>query len=339
MKTPIENIKDILSNKKRITLFLHLNPDGDSIGSSLALQAVLEKIGHQCTIISSDFINNSINWLPGVEKILIAKRCMRTVQKIIQETEVFFCADFNQLHRIGTLSQYVLKNPSPRILIDHHIHPNPDEFQMIISDTTASSTAELVFRFLNEMSWTEYMDNNIATCLYVGIITDTGSLSYSCSHCGIYQTIAKLMEYDVNIEKVRIRIFGSYGESHHRIYGYALQKMKILTELRAAYIILNKEELKRFNYHIGDTEGLANECISLRNIVFGCLISEREGGVRISFRSRGDFDVNVLARQEFEGGGHKNASGADSSKTPEETGIYLEEILQKYKDQLLAVEL
>lgn len=339
MKTQIENIKEILSNKKRITLFLHLNPDGDSVGSSLALKAVLEKNGHQCNIISSDFINSTIHWLPGVEKILLAKRCMRTVQKIIQETEVFFCSDFNQLSRIGTLDQYVLENPCPRILIDHHLNPNTEEFQTIISDTTVSSASELVFQFIKKMKWLDLMDQDIATNLYAGIITDTGGFSYSCSHAGVYQTMAQLMKYHVDIEKIRIRVYGSFNESHHRIYGYALQKMKILPELRSAYIVLNKSELKSLNYHIGDTEGLANECISLKNIVFGCLITEREGGVRLSFRSRGDFDVNVIANKEFNGGGHKNASGADSFRSPEETSLYLEEVLQKYKEQLLAVEL
>lgn len=277
--------------------------------------------------------------MPGVEDILIAKRSLRKIQKIIKETEVFFCADFNQLNRIGTLDQYVRENSCPRILIDHHIHPKSEEFQQIISDTTVSSTAELVFRFFTEMGWTEYIDQTIATYLYVGILTDTGSLSYSCSHSDVYQIIAHLMEYRINIEKVRTRLYGSFNESHHRIFGFGLQKMKILPELRSAYIVLNKEELKSLNYRIGDTEGLANECISLKNIVFGCLITEREGGVRLSFRSRGDFDVNIIANQDFNGGGHKNASGADSDKNPEETAIYLEEILQKYKEQLLAVEL
>lgn len=339
MEEQIKNIKQSLANKKRITLFLHLNPDGDSVGSSLALQAILEKMGHVCTIISPDFINATINWMPGVEKIVIAKKGMSKVRSIIKETELFFCADFNQIHRIGMLQPFVQENNADKILIDHHINPNTTEFNTIISNTEVSSTAELVFRFVQQMGWENLIDKEIATNLYTGILTDTGSFSYSCSHPEVYETVAQLMKHQIDIEKIRTRIFGSYGESHLRIFGLAFQKMKILPELRSAYIVLNKNELQSLNYRIGDTEGLANECLTLKNIVFGCLISEREGGVRLSFRSRGDFDVNIIANQHFNGGGHKNASGADGEKTPEETGIYLEEVLQQYKDQLLAVEL
>lgn len=339
MKKQLENIKLLLSNKKRITLFLHLNPDGDSVGSSLALQSILQKLGYECNVVSSDFINNTINWLPGVENILIAKRNLKKVIQVIEESELFFCVDFNQLNRIGTLDKYVLENTSPRILIDHHINPSKEDFNIIISDTKVSSTAELLFHFIKNMKWIDLMDQNIATNLYVGIITDTGALTYSCFHPNVYKTIAHLMEYNVDIEKVRTRVYGSFGESHHRILGLALQKMKIIPELRSAYIVLTKNELKELNYHIGDTEGLANLCISLKDIVFGCLITEREVGVRLSLRSRGDFDVNILANQYFKGGGHKNASGGDSEVSPDETGLILEDILQQYKKQLLAVEL
>lgn len=339
METQLEDIKNLFSNKKRITLFLHLNPDGDSVGSSLALQLILEKLGHECTVISSDFMNATINWMPNASKILISKCCLKKVQNIIKETELFVCADFNQLNRIGTLEKDVRKTSVPRLLIDHHINPSQEDFHHIVSNTEVSSTSELVFRFIQKMGWEHLIDQDIATNLYVGIITDTGSLSYNCSHPEVYRTIAHLMSYQINIEKIRTRIYGSFHESHLRILGYALQKMKIIPELRAAYIVLNKTELQSLNYRIGDTEGLANECLTLNNIVFGCLITEREGGVRMSLRSRGDFDVNVIARQHFNGGGHKNASGADSSKSPEETALFLEEILTLYKDQLLAVEL
>lgn len=339
MEEQIKIIKEYISNKKRITLFLHLNPDGDSIGSSLALQAILEKLGHECTIISPDFMNATINWMPGAEKIIVAKRCMNKTQRIIKDTELFFCADFNQLHRIGMLEKTVRETNSPRIMIDHHINPNQEDFDPIISNKEISSTSELVYRFICEMNLKHLIDKDIATNLYVGIITDTGSLSYSCSHPEVYETIAQLMKYQLDIDKIRTRIYGSYGESRLRILGYALQKMKILPDLRSAYIVLNKSELQNLNYRIGDTEGLANECLTLKDVVFGCLIAEREGGVRLSFRSRGDFDVNILANQYFNGGGHKNASGADSDNSPDDTAIYLENILQQFKNQLLTVEL
>lgn len=341
MKKAVAQIKEILSTPKKIVTIGHMNPDGDAVGSILALSVLWQKLGHECHVLLPDGLDYTLSWMSGADKITIYKKAPKKCEQLISEAEVVFCMDFNNLQRIGSMGTLVRDNTqAKKILIDHHLNPATEEFDIVISTPKVSSTAELTYNFIKDYGLTELIDAEIATALYVGIITDTGSLSYSVNSTDVYRIVADLIDTGVDTQYVRARLYNMYPESRLRLTGYALySKMKVLKNLRAAYIVITQEELRMFNYQKGDTEGLVNYCIAMNNIIFGCIIIEHLDRIQLSFRSRGDFDVSGLASEYFNGGGHKNASGGSSYTNIEETIERLETVLSKYKKELNAVKI
>lgn len=338
MKNAVEQIKQLLQDKKRIVAIGHMNPDGDAVGSCLALSALWEKMGHESRVLLPDPVDYTLSWMPGVENIVVHKKNPEQALSLIKEAEVIFCLDFNNLHRIGELEQAVRDNVSAkRILIDHHLNPATEEFDAVISTPEISSTAELTYDFIGAFGMAEAVDAEMATDLYVGIITDTGSLSYSTENTDVFRKVADLIDKGVDVPYVRGNLYNMFPESRLRLMGYALYaKMKILKPCHSAYIVLTQEELRRLHYQKGDTEGLVNFCIAMKNIIFGCIIIEHLDRIQLSFRSRGDFDVSRIASEYFAGGGHKNAAGGSSHTTIEETVETLEKIIRKHKKELVA---
>ena len=338
MKSKVEQIQQLLSEPRKIAIIGHINPDGDTVGSSLALAFFLRKKGHQCHVLIPDNLEYTLTWMPEASQITIYKKNPEQAKEYLEEAEIIFCADFNNLERTGDMAKLIRSTKVPRILIDHHLNPNMEEFDIVISNQTVSSSAELTYNILKMFNEPELFDKDIATVLYVGIITDTGALSYSCENPSVYQTIGELVNMGINTQQIRTYLYNMLPESRLRVIGYGLfAKMKISKKLRTAYIVLTQEELHNLRYQKGDTEGLVNYCISMNNIVFGCIIIEQIDCVKLSFRSRGDFDVSQFAIKHFEGGGHKNASGGASYVSLEKTVAKFESILPQYKKELQEV--
>jgi phosphoesterase RecJ-like protein len=339
MKNAVEQIKKILSEKKKIVLIGHINPDGDAVGSAFGLSFLWKKMGYTCTVLLPDSIDYTLSWMPGIDESIIYKRTPDQAKISIEEAEVIFCLDCNSLQRIGDMGQFVRNNhKAAKILIDHHLTPNLEDFDIVISTSKVSSTAELTYDFIKEYGQERLIDKDIATALYVGIITDTGSLNYATDNTDVFRKVADLIDIGIDVPYIRARLYNMVPESRLRLAGYALySKMIVIKSLRSAYIVLDQEELRRLHYQKGDTEGLVNYCIMIKNVIFGTIITEHPDRIQLSFRSRGNFDVSKIASEYFDGGGHKNASGGSSYISLNDTVKKLENIIQNHRAELLAV--
>ena len=229
----------------------------------------------------------------------------------------------------------MIRSNAVKILIDHHPEPNLAQFDLCYSEVKTSSTSELVFGVIEGLGGSKIIDRNIAECIYVGIMTDTGSFSYACNSSRTFNIIAKLLETGMNAEQVHRLVYDNYSEERLRLLGFSLsEKLKVIKELASAYIALDMSELKRFSYKEGDTEGLVNYALSIDGIKVAVLLTERKNKIRLSFRSKGNFPVNEIARDHFEGGGHLNAAGGDSYLPMDATIQKLESLLLLYKDRI-----
>lgn len=329
-------IKKELSSSKRIVVVAHYNPDGDAIGASLALMLFLQQKGHTVNVLTPNPYPDFLAWMPSSQMIISATEDFQLCKEKIQTADVIFCLDFNTFNRVGVLQPLLEESKSPKVLIDHHIDPD-SLFDIVYSITEqTSSTSELMYDFIvNIMDGKEYMNKQIAECLYVGIITDTGSLSYSCNNVSTYRVLASLFDYGIDGEDIHRRVYDNYSESRVRLLGHSLlERLVVMKEFATSFIYLSKEDLDKFDYKQGDIEGIVNYGLSMNDIRFTALFSEREDRVRISFRSKGDFNVNDFARKHFSGGGHKNASGGNSYTTMEETITHFKMLLNQYKAAL-----
>jgi len=327
-------IKNLISSKEQIVITSHHNPDGDAIGSVLGLHHILSAMGCNSIMIIPNEIPDFLTWLPGSEKILRFSKNSKVAAEAIRSAEIIFSLDYNSPKRLEGMQSNFDQSSAIKILIDHH--PNPDSvFQWTLSDTRASSTAELVYEFAAIMDLESRVDENSALCIYTGIMTDTGSFSYACSNPRTFEIAAKLIAKGVKGEMAQQLVYNNFSESRMRLLGYSLEsKMKVFPEFRTAFISLTQEELKRFKYKIGDTEGLVNYPLSIKNIIFSALFIENKGFVKVSLRSVGEFPANKICEEFFSGGGHVNAAGGKSFATMQETETKFVEILKQYQKEL-----
>jgi bifunctional oligoribonuclease and PAP phosphatase NrnA len=327
-------VKDLLSSPKKITILIHHNPDGDAIGASLALYLTLIKQKHDVKLISPNDFPAFYKWMKASSDIVNAYNTHPYAKSCIDKAEIIFCVDFNSIERTNNLMKVFNKSKAVSILIDHH--PDPEPFcTYALSDIKTSSASELVYDFIVSAGMKKLIDKNISECLYAGIMTDTGSFSYSCNIPKTYEVTAELMKHGIDAQNIHNLVYDTNSENRMKLLGYSLYSaMKVFPEYGAAYIALSREELKKFNFKIGDTEGFVNYPISMKNIFLSVLFMEMEDQIKISFRSKGDFDVNEFSRKHFEGGGHKNAAGGKSKLTLEKTLNKFEEILLQYKKDL-----
>lgn len=335
--TGFQTIRDLLSSPKQVLITAHTNPDGDAIGSALALYMYLKLKNHTVHVMVPDPFPSFLAWLPCSRDILVFNRDQITCLRLIQETSVIFSLDYNNLDRLGDAMEAVMNSEAVKVLIDHHIDP-ADHFSHSVSITNTSSTAELIFDFIDENGDKELITKEIAECIYTGIVTDTGSFSYACNQVKTYQVVAELVRLGIDGEHIHRLVYDTYSESRLRLLGYSLSdKLEVLPEYHTAFIVLSKAELDQFDYQIGDTEGIVNYALSMDNINLAALFSERDGKVKISFRSKGNFSVEQLARNHFTGGGHRNAAGATSDSSLNETIRLFRKILPIYQAQLQTV--
>ena len=327
-KDQISAFQQQLSKSKKIAVCTHYNPDGDAIGSSLALRSYFSERGFGVSCVVPNNMPEFYQWMPGVDTIINAQKQFQDAKKTLLEADILFLVDMNAEHRSGVdLEAILLQTPAYKVLIDHH--PNPTaKCALVFSNIHTTSTCENIYRFLTEISNKPFLNQEIGTCIYTGIITDTGSLSYMCSHAEVYTLLAKLMKIGVDGEKIHREIYDNYSESRIRLLGLSLNTLKVFPELGTSYMYITREEMKNSNFKEGDTEGFVNYGISLKGIFFTAFFIERDKRIRISFRSKGDFDVNQFAQTFFNGGGHKNAAASYHYDTLENTIKLFEEIIK-----------
>ena len=328
----ISEFRQKLAASKKIAICTHYNPDGDAIGASLALRSYFITQGFEVQCIVPNNMPEFYMWMPGAETIMVAPKQFKEAKKTLLETDILFLVDMNAEHRSGVdIEAILLETPAYKVLIDHH--PDPvAKCALVYSNIYTTSTCENIYRFLNEISEKPFLNKEIGTCIYTGIITDTGSLSFACDYPETYTLLAELIKIGVNGEDIHREIYDNYSESRIRLLGLSLNKLKVFPHLGTSYMYLTQEEMKTNNFKDGDTEGFVNYGISLKGIFFTAFFTEREKRIRISFRSKGNFDVNKFAQTYFNGGGHKNAAASYHYDTLENTMNFFEEIIHKHPE-------
>ncbi|MDR1983302.1 MAG: bifunctional oligoribonuclease/PAP phosphatase NrnA [Prevotellaceae bacterium] len=332
-KKQYDNLNEYLQSAKHAAIITHTNPDGDAIGSSVALSYILEKLNINSTVVVSNDFPDFLHWIDGSDKIAVYSKNKHVARNAIKTADVIFCLDFNSLDRIEILEKIVRETTVPRILIDHHIAPSND-FDLKFSYYPISSTSELVYRIGIRLLGTKILPKNIAEALFCGMLTDTGAFTHSSSYPDFFKIIANLLDSGVDKNKITRLIYDNFSECRMKLLGFALSKMVVLHDYRAAYIILSKEDLKNFNFRIGDTEGFVNYPLSIKGIILSLLLVEKDDHIKMSIRSQGNFDVNELARKHFHGGGHLNAAGGKMPCKYEDCAEELEKIIKNYEEKL-----
>ena len=319
---------------KKIVILTHANPDGDALGSSLGLNRVLQNAGFSSHVI---FPNGFPPIVPGLKDYvgwMIYERHEKEANQLVAEADLLFMLDFNDMKRLGKLTKNMEHLTKKVVLIDHHPMPLI-ETSFLFSDTTVSSTAELVYDFVIRMGWAEFIDKLGAEALLTGIIADTASFSHNSARPGMYKIVAGLIELGANKDRINEVLFNTSSEERLRLLGYALsEKMEIFPEYHTAIISLNREELKKYNFKNGDTEGFVNYPLSIQGIIFSAFFMENEDKIKISFRSKGGFAVNQFSSDHFSGGGHFNAAGGESRLSLREAIQKLIDLLPDYAETL-----
>lgn len=335
-KDPFPKFKALLKKSDNIVIVTHFNPDGDAMGSSLALYNYLVKTGKDVTVITPNDYPDFLQWLPGNKKVVEYSKQPKKAGILIKKSDLIFTLDFNNYSRLEGLGDLLKESDAKKILIDHH--QQPDTYATLMyHDVKACSTCELVYEFIVGLGGKKLIDKAIASCLYTGIMTDTGSFRFDSVTPVTHHILAHLLETGIVPSDIHSAIYDTYSENRVRLLGYCLtEKMVVLPEFQTAYISLTEKELNRFQYKKGDTEGIVNYPFSIKGITFCAFFSEGEGKVKISFRSKGKFDVNQFARKHFNGGGHINAAGGRGNVTDLEATIKeFKALLPVYKKEIL----
>ncbi len=329
----IAEVKSLLSSPKDIVILSHRNPDGDALGSSLGLYWYLKQLGHSITVIFPSEFPGIFSWMPDSDQVLIYDLDPEKVKPKIEQADLYFCLDFNSLDRIDKVGEMIYHSKKPKVMIDHHIDPEPFA-DYVYSDTQASSTSEMIYEFIGMLGDHSKMNTSIGDCLYTGIITDTGSFKYGTSP-RLFEIVSELVRLGVDDYKLQDLIFNCFPEKPLRLLGHCLaNRMEILDEYATGIITLTKRDYKHFNIQRGDTEGIVNYLLKMKKIKLAAFITEQPKIVKLSFRSKGDFSVQEIATKYFKGGGHKNASGGYSHQNLRQTLAKFKNILPEYKDQL-----
>lgn len=310
-----------------IVIICHVNPDGDAIGSQLALYYYLLSKGKSPEMISPNKLQDFLTWMDGVDKIRIFIRDRKKCSDIISGADLIVMVDFNQSNRLGEAEDAVLRSKASRIIIDHHL--NGGNFSdLVVADTKRCSTSELIWLLLSEMNGNAHLNRAFSEAVYVGIITDTGNFEHGLYSGITFRIIADILDSGIDKDRIYNLVFNNFSSDRMKLKGLSLnERMTILPEFRTAYIVLTKEDLEKYNYQKGDTEGFVNMPLSIRGIDFSVLFIEKKDHIKISFRSKGSFAVNEFAQKYFKGGGHRNASGGEYDESLDKCIAYFLEAL------------
>lgn len=303
-----EGLQAFLETPKNIVITNHINPDGDAMGSALGLKLYLEKLGHTATVLVPNEYPVFLHWLPQNKSVVIYKNQQQKGDALLKDADLIFSLDYNALSRCGGLQESLASSKAKKAMIDHH--QQPEEFvDWMISDTSKCSTAQMVYEFIEEFNHLELLDVNIANALYVGILTDTGSFRFSSTTEKTHQIVAHLLGLGVKPDQIYNHVFDANSVSRLKLLGTMLEQMIVYPEKKAAILFLSHAQLKKIGFKKGDSEGFVNYGLSISGIHFSAFLREEDGNIKMSFRSKGEVDVNVLARKYINGGGHKNAAG------------------------------
>ncbi|TKG96939.1 bifunctional oligoribonuclease/PAP phosphatase NrnA [Puteibacter caeruleilacunae] len=331
----VKSIEGLLKNgRKRITIVTHVNPDGDAIGSSVGLSNYLRKLGHFCKVLVPNDYPEYLQWMKGEEVVTVWFKAKYKAIEIIENTDILFFLDFNEEMRCGAIAEETKKFKGPRVLIDHHPHP-ADFTDITISDTGACATAELVYELIDALGDSDLVDESVAECLFSGILTDTGSFNYNTSNPRTYEIVGQLLKTGIDKDRIHSRLFDNFSHDRMKLLGYCLNdKMVYMPEFKTAFFSLTQEELAKFNFKPGDTEGFVNFPLSIKDVVFTAIFMEKDGKIKISFRSKGTFPTNKFASEHFRGGGHVNASGGETNLTMDEAVQKFVDLVPQYAEEL-----
>jgi len=333
-------IRDLIARAKRIVILTHMSPDGDAMGSALAMYHYLKAEGRLVNVIVPNAFPDFLNWMPGADSVMIYDEQSDRADALLVEADLVVCTDFNDPKRIGLLGERMLALPCPKILIDHHLHP-ADFADVTLSYSASPSASELVYRLIKQLSNNQERiancqqlipNTDCAVCVYTGMMTDTGNFSFNSCHPEMYEILADLVRLGVDKDAVYNAVYNAYSADRMRLMGYCLyRKMRIFPERHAALICLSRKELYRFRFKKGDAEGIVNLPLQIKDVYYSCFMredkiephereraGEAKSKIKISFRSQGDRPVNVFAADHFNGGGHANAAGGEFFGTLEE---------------------
>lgn len=330
-----KELNSFLETSKNIVIIGHRNPDGDAMGSTLGLKHYLDKKGHCTTVVIPNGYPDFLQWLPGSENTYRFDRQNSQSQKAINASEIIFLLDFNALHRVGHDMQDTLeKYPNDFAMIDHH--QQPDEVKYMYSDVEICATCQMVYQFIEMNSDLDLIDEEIATCLYTGIMTDTGSFRFRSTTSSTHRIIADLIDKGAQNNKIHNNVYDSNSYGRLLLLGQALSNLQIFPEYKTAFIILTEAEKKKFDFQKGDSEGVVNYALSLKKIIFAAIFIEdtEQKTIKISFRSKGCFSVNKFSRNHFNGGGHDNAAGGKFDGSMEEAIQSFKKLLPTYENEL-----
>lgn len=331
----ITKVADLIDKADKAVIVTHVSPDGDAIGSSLGLYHYLIDQGLDVTVIVPNEFPSFLKWLKGAKDILIYEKYPEFAEKLVRETNLIFCLDFNVLNRLKGLAPAVEASKAKKVLIDHH--PDPADFAKVcISYPEISSTSELIFRLICHIGDFETMSKNSAEAIYMGMMTDTGAFTYNSNNSQIYYIIAQLLNKGIDKDYIYSKVYHNYSADRYRMMGYMLsERMKIYQEYGAALVWLDNEDQKRFHSQKGDTEGFANLPLNIKGVTFAVFLREDDNMIKISLRSQGAFPCNKFAAQCFNGGGHLNASGGEFYGSLIEAMELFERTLPEYVDLLI----
>ena len=332
----ITSVKNILTREKlSLVIVPHENPDGDAIGSAIGFAEILTNYGHSVNIVTPNDYPDFLKWFDSKVNIINYYDNKKAGKAAIKNADVLITVDFNEASRAGKLEKKLLEFSKTKILIDHH--PYPKNFcDYMISEPQYSSTAELIFDIVNLIGLADNINKDAAEALYTGILTDTGAFNHNTSRPNTFKVVSELMKFGIDTEKIQSGVYHNFSAGRMRLLGYCLnEKMVVYPEYRTAVITISKEELERFDFKPGDTEGFVNYPLSIKNIVFSALFIEKDTLVKASFRSKGNFPTNQFAKENFNGGGHLNASGGESKISLKETFEKFTQLLPEFKHQLI----
>lgn len=330
----VDKISAALATASRIAVLTHTNPDGDAIGSALGVYHWLTARGKNTSVVVPGGYPDFLAWMPGIENMLIYDQQATQAEEAIRQADLLICVDFNAPDRLDGLQATFENSLAPRILIDHHIERG-HFCDMEYTTTETSSTAELVMQLIKACGDSALLSPELGSCLYVGIMTDTGSFSYACNYPSTFMVVSEIAALGCDLADIHRRVYDNNTVDRMRLMGYCMsEKLVVIPEAGTAFIALSAEELRRFNAKNGDTEGVVNFTMGLKGIIFGALITERKDKIKFSLRSKGEFNVNLLASRHFNGGGHKNASGGDLYCSFDEAVKQFRYVVAQYSGEL-----
>lgn len=333
----ISSVSKLLSTANNIALIPHRNPDGDAMGACLALFHFFQQSSKRVVVISPNDFPAFLNWMPSIQQSFCFENQEEKCKQQLKESEVIFYLDFNSLDRVGDQMQLFLEQLNcTKVMIDHHEEPKQIA-NYTYSDPAKASTCEMVYEFIEKIAPNEYLNLATATCLYTGIMTDTGSFRFPATTSHTHRIIADLIDRGADNARIHSNVYDNNSMNRLQLLGKSLSKLIVLGEFKTAYICLSRQDFNTPNHKKGDTEGVVNYALSLKGIVFAVLFTEDldQDMIKISFRSKGTFSVSAFARNYFQGGGHENAAGGRSFKSMQETVTIFKDLLPLHQTELI----